>query len=348
MDYLHPLRTEELSFKNFYESTGFKTTDQPLTLEAFTKLVGDAEPEFRSLDKSPYGSYDRSLSELNFFSEQENVTAIQHLRYMPAVYHSSEFFELECVLKGQISCYIGNQKLILGAGDVLILAPGTNHAACVYDDNGIMANILVRKKTFEEHFMGVLPGNDILKGIFENALYESISMPYLLFQTREPDFLKEQLLPLLRECRHNSRYRNTMLIAQLSLFFVVLLRRHEKNVIIPTVNESVMNEETIFMLEYMQNNMATITLSHLASFFNYSERQVQRIIHTATGMSFVDNIKKLRMQKAAKLLLETNAKMSDIAEELGYYDVSSFRHAFRQFYGLSPKDYRDSGSGTDS
>ena len=77
----------------------------------------------------------------------------------------------------------------------------------------------------------------------------------------------------------------------------------------------------------MQRNIASITLEHLAEFFNYSERQMQRIIFAATGMSFEENVEKIRMQRAADLLKNTELTVSKIADYLGYYDTSSFRHA---------------------
>ena len=76
-------------------------------------------------------------------------------------------------------------------------------------------------------------------------------------------------------------------------------------------------------------------MKHLSEFFNYSERQMQRIIYSANGMSFGENIKKIRMQRAADLLQNTELKVSEIADYLGYYDTSSFRHAFRNYYGSS-------------
>jgi two-component system response regulator YesN len=67
---------------------------------------------------------------------------------------------------------------------------------------------------------------------------------------------------------------------------------------------------------------------------------MQRIIYSATGMSFGENIKKIRMQRAADLLQNTELKVSEIADYLGYYDTSSFRHAFRNYYGKTPQLFR--------
>ena len=128
--------------------------------------------------------------------------------------------------------------------------------------------------------------------------------------------------------------------AFVALFLVTLLRNHEANVIIPGIAPSLMNENTIYILQYMQMHYTTITLSELAQFFNYSERQIQRIITATTGMSFSDNIKRMRMNRASELLKDSTMTISEIAESLGYYDASNFRHIFKNYYGMTPQQYR--------
>ena len=340
MGHFIPLNSYEEDFRRYFEMVGNQTPERALTLEEYVTLIELAPPEFHTLMNGPAGNFSQSLSEEGFFTEREDISAIQHLRYLPAIYHVSGFFELECVLSGTITCFINEQRFELLEGDVLVLAPNTDHAACVYQEDGIMINVLVRRSTFKENFMGLLPNNDILRGFFFFFFYQTNAAPYLLFRTGDPAMLETHLLPLMHEYRRTSRYRNTVLSAMLSLFFVALMRGHEKDVIIPAIHAPVMNETTIFILEYMQRNIASITLKHLAEFFNYSERQMQRIIFTATGMSFGENVKKIRMQRAADLLKNTELTVSKIADYLGYYDTSSFRHAFKNYYGTTPKSFR--------
>lgn len=76
------------------------------------------------------------------------------------------------------------------------------------------------------------------------------------------------------------------------------------------------------------------------SIFNYSERQLQRIIQTSTGMSFHDNIQKLKMKQAARLLENSNLSVAEIATELGYADPSSLRNSFKKYYEMPPAKYR--------
>ena len=340
MDMLYALRDMEKSFQEFFVATGFQTLTEAITPEEFDALQASSEKKVPSLLQESLSFLSPSLSEADYFSEREDISALQHLRFMPAIYHVGEFFELECVLSGKVTCFVENRCLTLSPRDVLILSPGTRHAASTYEETGIMVNILVRQSTFEKRFLHLLPDADIIRGFFQNALYHAPSSPYLLFPTGDGAFLQRHILPLLHECERNSRYKNTMLGSQLSMFLVELLRSYEKDVIIPTLDPSVMSEDTLFILEYMQKNIATISLSHLAEFFNYSERQMRRIIKVATGLSFSEIKEKLRMQMAEELLKGTSRPVADIADYLGYCDVSAFRKAFRLHSQKSPSQYR--------
>lgn len=339
MNKLLQMRPIELDYKDFYQNSGQDIFSCPMELSEFRQIIRDSSPKYHHLY---LGDFYTVLKEDAFFQNYQDITASQHYRYMPATYHEHDFFELACVLSGSFHNYIGKQDLLMSAGDIIIISPHTPHAVCAYRDDAVMVNILIRASTFHEHFMNVLPDNDLLQNFFVKTLYRPSDTPYLFFRTGEDADLTRCILNLTYEFSRNKMYKNTMLVALASIFLVTLLRKHEKDVVIPTIHPSIMNENIIFILQYMQNNYATITLSHLASFFNYSERQMQRIITSATGCSFSENIKKLRMKHALTMLQDQDLSVTDIAETLGYYDASNFRHVFKSFYHMTPQEYRNS------
>ncbi len=51
-------------------------------------------------------------------------------------------------------------------------------------------------------------------------------------------------------------------------------------------------------------------------------------------------IMRLKLNKAANLLLTTNFKVREIAEQVGFYDPYHFSKNFKQFHGRSPEGYR--------
>ncbi|MNJ02448.1 CFA/I fimbrial subunit D [compost metagenome] len=50
---------------------------------------------------------------------------------------------------------------------------------------------------------------------------------------------------------------------------------------------------------------------------------------------------RLRMDKAAFLLVQSNDKIYEVAQNLGYMKTSYFIKLFKEKYGLTPQEYRD-------
>lgn len=126
----------------------------------------------------------------------------------------------------------------------------------------------------------------------------------------------------------------------MTIYFSLLLRNHEQNVIIPNPKQHSPESNFIYMLHYLQSNYMTTSLKEFADFFNYSERQINRILHDYTDLSFSENIQKLKMNKAAVLLANPQLSLSDIAASCGYSNTSYFRNTFLKYYGETPADYR--------
>ena len=67
---------------------------------------------------------------------------------------------------------------------------------------------------------------------------------------------------------------------------------------------------------------------------------LSRLFRKETGLSLSEYIAKLRIERAKRLLTETNDKISHIAECVGYYHFSYFAKLFKKMTGLSPQEYR--------
>lgn len=295
----------------------------------------------RSGNSFPNKLLENRLEEDLFFRSKYDTELYRHLRYLPAILHSHSFLEIVCVIDGNCINYIQEQELQMRKGDICIIAPETTHAISAFSDDCIIINIILRISTFEKAFFGVLSENDILSDFFTRSLYHSKTHPYLFFRTGGDQEVFDYVLYAYREFLRNHQYKERFLNNIVGAFFIILLRNHGSNVIIPEVDSQGHDENVVFILKYMQENYKTITLKELAEFFNYSERQIQRIIKNSTGASFSNNIQKLKMRQAARLLLTPDLSVSDIAEELGYMDPGNFRHIFKKYYGMTPAEYRE-------
>jgi len=331
----------ELLFKQLYMEHSKRALHEPHSAEDLNDILLIAS-EYSS-DVFPKMAID-SLLEDTFILGELDVDMYKHIRYLPAMFHQHNFFEIACVLKGNCRNYVLNQTIDMLEGDICIIAPNTRHAISVFSDDSLVLNILVRTSTFEKTFLNLLSEKDILSDFFIRTLYQSKEMPYLIFRTGHDSEITNSIESLFNEIKHNRRYKKRMVNSILNLFFIILLRNHDKDVMIPTLDKSCTDENFLFMLHYMQENYKTITLKHLSEFFNYSERHVQRIIKATTGMNFSEHIQKLKMNHAVELLEKGDVSVSDIAEQLGYSDVSNFRQIFKKFYGMTPMEFRNLNS----
>ncbi|MCA1029518.1 response regulator [Bacillus timonensis] len=82
---------------------------------------------------------------------------------------------------------------------------------------------------------------------------------------------------------------------------------------------------------------------NLAVVSNYISLNYSYFSHTFkeyTGMNFVDYLKKVRIEHAKKLLLESDYKVFEISSMVGYKNSKQFARVFREIVGISPKEYR--------
>ncbi len=95
------------------------------------------------------------------------------------------------------------------------------------------------------------------------------------------------------------------------------------------------------IIDYVMGNYtASINIHKLASLASLSVSQFERKFKTLFGVSPSKYITMVRIQAACQALAGTEASISRIAVENGFYDLSHFNRQFRMQTGLSPSAYR--------
>ncbi len=94
--------------------------------------------------------------------------------------------------------------------------------------------------------------------------------------------------------------------------------------------------------DYIENHLEEpLTIEQLSQIANFSEYHFQRIYGFMTGESLYGFIKRIRLEKAAYMLLSDKKRpIIDIAMSVGFCSQSSFAKAFKSQYGVSGSSYR--------
>lgn len=86
-----------------------------------------------------------------------------------------------------------------------------------------------------------------------------------------------------------------------------------------------------------------LSLDRLAEVAGLSRFHFHRIYVAMTGETVAATARRMRLHRAAGLLLETDATVETIARRCGYTNRRSFAHAFRAAFGESPAAFRTGG-----
>lgn len=84
----------------------------------------------------------------------------------------------------------------------------------------------------------------------------------------------------------------------------------------------------------------SMTLDEIAGEFGYSKYHLNRRFQEGTGKSLHSYIRERRLWEAAKLLLETERTIVEIALSVGYSSQQAFTFAFKQEFDCTPQVYR--------
>ncbi|MFF2093114.1 AraC family transcriptional regulator [Paenibacillus sp. NPDC058174] len=96
------------------------------------------------------------------------------------------------------------------------------------------------------------------------------------------------------------------------------------------------------LIRYMQEHYAEpLTRESLASTFHYSVPYLSKHFRRETGTSIIDYLIRIRMNRAGKLLQQTEFSLQEIAASVGYADVSYFIRMFKKHTGVTPKQFKD-------
>ena len=85
---------------------------------------------------------------------------------------------------------------------------------------------------------------------------------------------------------------------------------------------------------------APLSLKTLAAQCYISPSYLSNVFKQETGQTLTDYISCRRMERAARLLLTTNARVAVVAEEVGILDVNYFTKMFKNATGQTPTAYR--------
>lgn len=257
-----------------------------------------------------------------FLKKQEEL-AIPH-------YHAD--YEMNFVLEGLGTRYVGNHVEAFEEGDLILIAPNIPHCWQHSGRHKPYASFVIQWKS---DFLGngwenITEFKDIgrllslaKQGVkFDKYIGKEIRQiqPRLL---QLPPF--EKLILLLQLLNEMSRANEYETLSEESLSLKT------------PVNYTRIAKVYHFIKEkYTQK----ITLSQIAAHMNMSEGAFSRLFSQTTGKPFFSFLNEYRVMMACKMLVETDKNTAEIGYQCGYDCLQFYYRQFSKYVGCTPKEFR--------
>lgn len=96
-----------------------------------------------------------------------------------------------------------------------------------------------------------------------------------------------------------------------------------------------------FIMDYVEKHYTeAISIPEIAGEVGLNEIYFSRFFKKNMGITFLDYLYRVRLEKIYMDLLNTDWSIQEIRERHGFYNEKVFRRMFRDMYGCSPKEVR--------
>ncbi len=281
-----------------------------------------------------------NITEAELIPHGRDVFSILNMPYIAETPHYHDFFEITYVVKGKCRFIFEGESATLSEGDLCIVSPMSGHSLPM-EPGCLAVSVVVRKSTFDSVFSNLLAKKNLLSLFFRNSLYETRRANYLLLNTGNDQMTFNAMQELVYETSLEDDTANSCSVSLLNLYLARAMRA--ANAAITLYHYEGYSEKDFnftLVLQYIQQNYRTVTLSSLAKAFHFSETYLSKLIHKQMNQNFTEVLRALKMNHAIEYLTNTSMKVSEIAEAVGYDSVDHFSRTFRKTYAMTPQEYR--------
>lgn len=254
-------------------------------------------------------------------------------RPIPSHAHGNGSYEIHYIPEGYGRALIGGQYYEITPDTLYVTGPHMEHAQtpllehpmceyCIYLKTKRGRSTL--NKTFEE----------------ENSLVEIFTGTTFWFGQ---DCLQigEIIETLFAELKNRNTGWELLAEALLRQLFVKMIRIYEKEGTNKTFPRLQLSDKTsVIIEEYFLYEYRSLSLENLAERLGLGTRQTERLLQKQYGKTFLQKKTEARMSAAAILLSDTKQSVTSISEALGYSSIEHFSSAFRNYYQMSPRQFR--------
>lgn len=200
-------------------------------------------------------------------------------------------------------------------------------------EDATIIGILIRKDSFFQEYLPTIYTDAKLFRFFIEPQANQFSDEFIHLSAASDPSIRSILEMMVLEYVHTKEDTQRLLKSMLQTLFLSIARRYriEKHQDPQPIHEQI--------LEYMVDHSDQVSLQSVAQHFGYHPNYVSSMIRRKTGRTFSELLLEKRMERAVLLMKHTTLSIEEISVLLGYSNHSNFYKAFKEYYGVTPREY---------
>ncbi len=270
-------------------------------------------------DKYPFAIYKVDFGECN-------------QQILPCHWHDE--LEIIYINRGNATFRINDVNHEVHQGQALVINSGELHWAYTQNQSGCSYFAIVFNTCFLE-----LPSRDISQRNYINPLcFNEYNLNSLIDGESTPS---KELLGIVEKIIDKNNSMSAGYELATKAYLLLFLSLHIENKLLTPVTLSTVTKKNTQriknVLSYIDMNYTQkITVEDLAQVINVSKYHFCRLFKTYTGLSPIEYINMIRINKAEELLRTSDCTITETAFEVGFENLSYFTRQFKRHKGILP------------
>ena len=267
--------------------------------------------------------------------------------------HSHDFYELTFVLSGDLTMRIEDEYITYHPGECCLCNKNIHHVEVMNRDTEIVLFLLKEeylRDMFNTNYYYDNDGNaHAIGSVFQrffrenrkNSFYDAkVYTDFKLLENSPQEKFFDIINRMIEEISGNHSGKSHMMKALFCRFIEMLENNSAYQTEVHWAKLS--NDEQIIykIANAYQDKAGIFSREEIESLTGYNGDYVERIMKRSTGKTLSEYGKTFLLKRAADLLTETDQKIGDICNALGYSNRNYFNKMFLKEYGMTPFDYR--------
>lgn len=232
--------------------------------------------------------------------------------------HLHPYVEIVYVLEGSFDVTINNLPGRINKGDIAISFPNDIHG--------------YKTETYSKIMMFIF-SPEIAGAFFNKRMDKTLENPFI-----PAHVVSNGIDSLFHEL--NAEYKNCNNKYVIKGLLYTILGRLDAHFILKS-SKNFYNNTTQSLLKYIESHFhENISLESTANALGFSKYYLSRIFSNKIGYQFNDYINRLRINRAQKLLSETDLSISNVALDCGFESQRNFNRIFKELTFTTPTEFR--------